>query len=79
MGEGEPDSSNGSYIRIKTLHALTIVVLGILALSGFFWTEFKELEKEVARIGRTTFSLRGDKFVKEDEVLKNENDRQNSE
>lgn len=92
MSEGKLDSSNGaksrnpewlcSHIRIKTLHALTIVVAGMLSLSAFFWMEFKELEKEVkevAMIARSAFSSRADNIVKNDEELQNEIHIQNNE
>lgn len=101
MGEGEPDSSNGaksrnpewlcSHIRIKTLHALIIVVSGMVAWSGFFWMEFKELKEEVKEVEETAtrnkysiltnwkVSTWQDPSVEEDEELQNEIHRQNSE
>ena len=68
----ESDSSNGtksqgsgmldSVIRIRTLHALSIVVAGVLALSGFFWSEFKDLEGKVDDLNMKVGSVLGVQF-----------------
>lgn len=89
----ESDSSNGtksqgsgmldSVIRIRTLHALSFVVAGVLALSGFFWSEFKELERDVDKLKEQVVSPRAAQFgeiiVPEKKVPRNETHTQNSE
>ena len=90
----ESDASNGtkspgsgmldSVIRIRTLHALSIVVAGVLALSGFFWNELKEMEDRVEQLSDTVHSIRGSReseFVEPetDEESQNEARTQNSE
>lgn len=91
----ESDSSNGtksknpgmldSVIRIRTLHALSIVVVGVLTLSGIFWDELKELEGKVDDLNMKVVSARsvqiGVTVLTEDEleVPRNETHTQNSE
>lgn len=90
----ESDSSNGtkskdpgildSVIRIRTISALSIVVVGVLTLSGFFWDELKELEDRVEKLSDTVHSIRGSRkseFVEAetDEESQNEIHTQNSE
>ena len=88
----ESDSSNetksknpellGSFIRIKTLHALSILVVGVLSLSAFLWTEFKMLEEKVRILTEWVYTDRGSRiseFVGKDKEQQNETHTQNSE
>ena len=76
------DSSNGtksrepelldSFIRIRTFHALTIIVAGMLALLSFVWTEFEDLEDKVGELAEDVYKAEGDRLGSEyaDEIIK---------